>query len=516
MNTGQIGRPTFGGLATGLDTNALLTGLLELERQPLLRIQGRRSEIDGQRGLMRDLNTKLMALREAAQELDNRNDTGSAASLDEEFLRYSGSSSNEDVVSVSAGAGAAPGAIEVEILELAKGSRAFSTSYTNISDTALAVGGTLTISLADADPDVIPPVEATEIAIEATAGSGALSLQDVRDQINTNEGNGGKVRADILKIAEGNYELVLTTTGTGVSNQMTLGGSLAFETPDPARDVASNSRFRLFGQTGEDTVIERESNSADDVLAGITLKLNRVSETDDSGNTIVDTVTVDVDAEEVAKALEKFTKAYNDVVGFIDRQTRYDESTKTAGPLSGDFTLRQVQGQLRDMISRGYAFSTNESNPFAPTTNGGVGGAISNIGITIEAGGTLKIDNEKLEEALALDPASVREFLSGRARAADNPANPGEVAAGGEADLYDEGFAQLFAVELEDLVRTGDGTLAERDNAFAERLKDFDSSIERFEFRLGQREEMLIQRFSALERIVAGLQGQQGFLTGIV
>ena len=89
MATGLIGRPTFGGLASGLDTNALLSGLLELERQPLQRIQSRRAEVANQRSLMRDLNSRLVKLREAAQALDNRNATGSAFSTSEEFLKLS-------------------------------------------------------------------------------------------------------------------------------------------------------------------------------------------------------------------------------------------------------------------------------------------------------------------------------------------------------------------------------------------------------------------------------------------
>ena len=81
--------------------------------------------------------------------------------------------------------------------------------------------------------------------------------------------------------------------------------------------------------------------------------------------------------------------------------------------------------------------------------------------------------------------------------------------------LFDEGFASLFSTQLEQLVRSGDGTLAERDNAYDRRLREFDDSISRFESRLAQREESLILRFSELERVVAGLQNQQGFLSSI-
>ena len=103
------GRPTFGGLATGLDTNALLQGLLAIERQPLQRMQSRRSEVDNQRTLVRQLNTKLLALRDSARGLDNRNTNLSNVSTSEEFLKYKGSSTNADVVEVTAGKGAQHG-----------------------------------------------------------------------------------------------------------------------------------------------------------------------------------------------------------------------------------------------------------------------------------------------------------------------------------------------------------------------------------------------------------------------
>ena len=80
MTTGLIGRPTFGGLASGLDTNALLAGLLEIERIPLNRIESNRAELANQRSLMRDLNSRLVKLREASQALDNRNFAGTGAS----------------------------------------------------------------------------------------------------------------------------------------------------------------------------------------------------------------------------------------------------------------------------------------------------------------------------------------------------------------------------------------------------------------------------------------------------
>ncbi len=499
----SLGRPTFGGLATGLDTSALLEGLLAIERQPLSRIRARRAEIDNQRGLMRQLNTRLVALREAAQKLDNRNSAGTGAATSEEFLRYSGSSTNEDVVTVSAGTGAAPGDIDVIVNALATSSREGSISYTaQAASTALLAGQSLTIDLPNGDPNAVPPVAPTSITVTATAGD--LSLENIRDQINTSADNVGAVRADILRVADDDLRLVLTSTGTGTSNQLSVTGDL---TLDPAlSQTATNASINIFGQD-----VSRDTNVIDDLLAGITLRLEGPSEMVDDGlggqTAAPETVTVAVDTEEVAGALEEFTKAYNDVMSFIESQFSYNEATETSGPLAGDFTLRRVQSQLRAIVSSGYSFEQSPGNPFAPTAGGSVGGSISNIGIELEAGGRLSVNREKLDEALALDPRAVSEFLSGRDRLTADPNDAN--------DFYDEGFAQRITVELDELVRSGDGALAERDRAFADRLRDFDDSIERFETRLAQREESLILRFSELERIVAGLQSQQGFLTGI-
>ena len=516
METSLLGRATFGGLASGFDTNALLEGLLNAERQPLLRIQSRRSEIDSQRGLMRQLNSKLLDLRRASQALDNRNTAGTDASTEEEFLRYAGSSSNEDIVTVTAGIGASPGDIDVVVSQLATGSREFSTVFASDTDrSALTSGQSFTIDLPNADPDAAPPIEATSITV--TAGADGLSLQDIRDQINTSADNAGSVRADILRVDDGEFRLVLTSTGTGDSNQLSISGDLLLAADDPGeenaesfRQTAENAVLTVFGQQ-----ISRETNLIDDVLPGVTLKLEALSDLVDEDEVdpgvdserLAETVTIEADIDEIAKQLDTFVKAYNDVMSFIDGQFRYDDVSKRSGPLAGDLTLRQVQSQLRDIVSDGYSFTQNPNNPFAPSDEGASGGAISNIGIEIQGGGRLRVDKETLEEALALDPRSVREFLSGRV--GPNP----DTEVGG--DVWEEGFATRIANSLERVVRSGDGTLANRDKAFESRIRDFDDSIERFERRLGQREETLVQRFAELERIVAGLQGQQGFLTSL-
>ena len=530
------GRPTFGGLATGLDTNALLQGLLAIERQPLQRMQSRRSEVDNQRTLVRQLNTKLLALRDSARGLDNRNTNLSNVSTSEEFLKYKGSSTNADVVEVTAGKGASAGDIQIRVQQLARGSRRFSTPFTvgvgQTTDDAIALQAnqTVTIALPNGRPTDTPVVEPTSITI--SAGADTLSLSDLRDRINGSIDNGGHVRADILQSSEGSFQLILTSTSTGAENELQVTGDLALQAANlDGSDSAQNAVFHLFGQR-----IERQSNVADDVLTGVSLKLKRVAELDANDQPITETVTVAVDADAIAGSLQEFVDAYNDVASFLDSQAKYNETTKTAGPLSGDSILRDVQRRLREVVSDAYRFEKNPNNPFAlgVDANGKTlpGGSVSGIGIEIVGNGRLKLNRERLDEVLTQDPLAVKEFMSGHeidhvenqkqideANAWNNHLAPNAPASQRrtvpEEDRWNAGFFTNVGEQLEEIVRTGDGLLTERDKLFASRLKVFDTSIDQFNTRLALREETLVQRFSSLERIVSGLQNQQGFLSSL-
>jgi len=534
MGTRISGRTTFGGLATGFDTNALLEGLMAIERQPLQRMESRRAEVQNHQSLMRQLNSRLLALRDAARNLDNRNTRRTDVSTNEELLKYVGSSSNDKIVGVTAKAGASPGDIQVRVDQLARGSRRFSTAFTaeSVDDAiALQAGQSITITLPNGDPDATPPVDATDITITAGA-SETISLAALRDRINASAGNGGTVRADILQATEGSFQLVLTSTGTGPDNELAVTGDVALLAVNPdGSDNAQSAMFTLFGQS-----ITRDSNTVEDVLSGITLQLKGVAELDENDQPITETVTVAVDVAAIATSLDAFVQAYNDVVSFIEGQSKYNENTKTAGPLSGDFMLRDIQRRLAETVSSAYKFETNPNNPYAPGVDDEgqsvPGGAISGIGIEVAGGGRIRLNRERLEEVLAEDPLSMREFLSGRVRstaanqAAIDEANaynaglppdadPSEFLAVPEPDLWDEGFFTLIGDQLEDIVRTGDGLIAERDQLYQRRLKQFDASIDAFNSRLALREDTLVQRFSALERIVSSLQNQQGFLSSL-
>jgi len=489
---GGSSRLTFSGLASGLDTSSIIQALMDVEREPLRRLQIRRDDVDQQRSLVRDLNSKLLSLRDAARGLDNRTLLGQGESEDEELLSYQTTSSDEDVVTATATSGATASSIQVAVQQLATTGRQLTTALGE-DDIVLAAGETATFTMADAD--------ATSFSV--TAPSGGLTLSGLRERINQSSDNEDLLRAEVIRDGTDQFRLVVSSVATGEENDFTVSGDLAASLDAGLAQTAQNAIVQLFGSdTSTGVVVENASNDIENAVSGITLHLHRQSELEDgvsdpAGPRRNETLDVQVDVEGVKEKLQGFVKTYNEAVSFINEQFEVDEASEQAGPLSGDAGLRSLQLQLLGAVSRPYRFQGSAGNRFAPEPTGG---SIGNVGLELKSDGTLSIDGEKLDEALSLDPGAFREFFSGA-----------EDGSGG----FDEGFATALVSRLEPVVRFGDGLLATRDDSFERRLDVIDDSIDRFERRLEQREETLRARFTAMEQIVASVEAQSGFLNAL-
>ena len=458
---------TFNGLATGLDTSSLIAGLMKIERQPLDALQTRRSEIDKQQSLMRDFNSKLLALRDAAQAIDERSSTLSAASTSEELLSYKATSSKDDVVTATANGSATTGTYSVRVEQLACVARRISDGFSSKTAIVATAGQLFHIGFGGtADIDfTIPP--------------GGTSLEQLRDLVNADPDNGGKVRAEILYDGT-KYRLVLSGTETGASHDLTVttnvlgegGGAFLDATKSQA---AQGSRAVVFGVT-----VARDTNDVEDAIPGVTLHLAGLSSTTDTSDAASVTVARDDDA--IADKIDAFVKAYDAVHDFVAGQSPTKDG-KAGGPLSGDPTLLGAERLIQSKVGARYLFGA------ARVTS------LGEIGVSFDGSGRLSLDRSKLSKALDADPNAVRTLLSG--------------------DGVTDGAATAVARVLEPLVRSGDGALALRDKGFDARLHDFDRQIEQMNTRLDQRETTLRARFTALESLVSSLQSQAGFLSSI-
>jgi len=456
------GRITFGGLSTGIDTAALVEGLLAVERASLGRIESQRSDVETKQGLFRDLNTLLLDVRNAALSLDNLNATQTGASLDEEFLAYQATSANEGVVVASStGTGnPTPGTYAVTVSSLAAVGRDISTSFADPAALMGGAGDTFSVGFGNGTG-----------SIDVTLDPAGISLDGLRDAINSSPDNDGSVRAEVLFDGT-SYRLIVSGTQAGSASDIAVSTTLsggAFVDAALSSD-ATDATLNVFGVD-----ITRSTNSISDAIAGVTLDLVAPG---------TSSVTVARDDSEIVDRVQTLIDAVNAVRSFSDGQSAVDENTQRGGPLSGDPLLRRIGLQVSSLLARSFDFGSPDAVD-----------SLSLIGVRTGDDGLLSLDQGVLSSKLDSDPLGVRRLFSG--------------------DGTTSGVAVEISQYLEPIVRSGDGALAVRDDSYDDQIAVLSDSITRFEQRLAQREQTLLLRFSAMETAVARLQAQSSFLAGL-
>ena len=347
----------FGGLATGLDTGAIISQLVELKRAPIYRLEKNVQGFQNQLSALGTLKTKLIALQDAAKDLDTAN----------EFSSLNATSADEDFLTVTAGDGASPGTYTFEVLSLATAQKEVSQGYDSLSD---SVGsGTMSFT-----------VDGETIDLNLT---GFNSLDSLKEEINNNVA--GVSASIIFNGADtGGYHLVLSSTETGADAAFSVDVSGMSGGATPL--LTNNS-------TASDAVIEVDgitintSNSTSDIISGLTIDLLQA----EVGKLIK--VDVAVDSEAIAEKVKSFVDIHNDLQSFI-------EANKAAGgALYGNPTVRTVGSRIE--------------NIFTSSLQGGLGAVttFSQIGISRGEGRLLDWDESKFLEALGDDFGGVRDLF---------------------------------------------------------------------------------------------------------
>lgn len=124
---------SFSGLASGIDSTALISGLVGIARQPITRLQKEQSTLSQQAARVDDLRSKLSTFRTAAQALNST----------QEVLATKASSADATIVKVTAGADATTSAYDIHVTSLATSTRAYANPVAAKDQTGLFGTGTL-------------------------------------------------------------------------------------------------------------------------------------------------------------------------------------------------------------------------------------------------------------------------------------------------------------------------------------------------------------------------------------
>ncbi|MES1263492.1 MAG: flagellar filament capping protein FliD [Peristeroidobacter soli] len=358
------------GIGSGLEIDTLVSKLVTAERSAgQTRIDTKKGKLTEQFSAMGQLMGGMSAFQASLNSLVSSSS----------FNSRKVSVSDEAAFTAKATSAAAAGSYDVQVEQLAKASQLGSDAFNTVA--AAAVGtGTLTIGVGDA-------------SFSIQVADGGNSLSNIRDAINRAPTNKG-VQASLLTDVDGTH-LVLTSTKTGEDYALTVtatggnGGLEQFETMD-VRNEAQDAILFVSGYE-----IHSSSNSVSNAIEGVTLTLKAPTEEDTSVQ-----LNVDRDDAAIQDAAKKFVDAYNSLASTIKSLGKYDASTDTGGPLLGDAMLRNIDSQVRKLIS-------------APVA--GVNGnytILASLGITTQADGKLKLDTVRFNAALAASPGAVSDIFT--------------------------------------------------------------------------------------------------------
>ena len=455
------------GIASGLDIQSIVTQLVALERAPLAQLKSKASSFQTKLSTMGTIKSQVSALGDAAAKL----------SLNTGWNGVKASSSNAAAIGVSVRAGAPATSITMEVQNLAKSQ---STASAAISSGAAVGTGSMTISLGTWTGSSFAAGSGTPVTIDIASGEDSLSA--IAAKINE---SGAGVSATVLKDASGE-RLLVRSRDTGEENGFQI--SVA---DDDGQDTDASGLSRLAFSVGNANGMARSqsaenaratinnvnivsaSNTLSDTLPGMTLQLSQLT----SQPVEID---VSTDNDAIRANVKAFVDAYNTLNTTLATATRYDEATKTAGPLQGDSTAVGLQSALRGMMR-----SVSSSTPY---------GRLSDIGIELKTAGRLEIDATKFDAALGnLDDLKALFTTTG-------------------SDPTAVGFGHKLKNFARDLV-DADGTVTNKTEALQASIRRNTLDQERVNDKAARSEIRLLAQYNAMDAAVGKLNGLSAFVS---
>ncbi|WP_044870402.1 flagellar filament capping protein FliD [Pseudomonas sp. LFM046] len=392
------------------------------------------------------------------------------------FTKRSAKSSNTDLATVSATTKASAGTYQVTVEKLAAASKVGTATFAK--DATAATSGTLTVKLGADDRGV---------DVQVAAGA---TLSEIRDSLNTALKDKGVSANIVSNPADGTSRLVLSSKTTGAGKDIYVQASAGLEafrignfadnnaasSPSGALTAldgtnAASSGYINLAQDAEFTVdgltLHSASNKVSGAISEVTLDLVSA----EPGKKF--TVTVDQDTSTVKTNVKKFVDAYNKMIGVTKTLTSVtavgQDSAPVTGALVGDSSVRSMLSTVRNELV----------NPSGQ--KGGIS-ILSDLGITTQKDGTLKIDDTKLDKVLSTQYESVASFFTG-----------------------DTGLTSRLNDKLSVYSQSG-GILSQRQDGLQETLSSVKDQRTQLDLRIAKVQTRLYAQYNAMDSLIASLK----------
>lgn len=352
---------SLGGLASGIDVNSLIDGLMSVARLPVDQLTKKKSQVDAATQTISSLSSKLSTLKAAALALTTS--TG--------FASYTAASSDPAIVASATGS-ANVGSYAIAVSALAKAQKSRSDVVASAT-TALGMSGSIAIAVGSS----------ASVTVNVASGD---TLADIATKISA---SGARVSASIMNDGTGS-RLLVQGLDTGAANAFTMtesGTTLGLGTPSNTYQAAQDASLTVDGMAVTST-----TNQLTGVIPGVKLVLANVT-------SAPATVSVSSDPTALHQKITALVNAYNDFVNSAHNASGFGSTKASNSVLAADSAVRAALHRVGGLFS----------SPVPGTT--GLYTTLASVGITGKRDGTLSFDATKLDAALAADPATVQKLF---------------------------------------------------------------------------------------------------------
>jgi flagellar hook-associated protein 2 len=214
------------------------------------------------------------------------------------------------------------------------------------------------------------------------------SLQGIRDAIN--KANIG-VTASIVSDGSANpYHLVIKSNQTGAASSMKISvqgtdpdlttfNNLVGYDPAGTQNMTQTAAAQSAQLDINGIAVSSQTNTVSSAVEGVSLTLSKIG----SSN-----LNITRNTSAVQSGVAAMVKAYNDVNATIRNVSAYSANSAQSGPLIGDSSVRNIQAQLRKMLSTALTGSDSSLK------------TLGQVGISINKEGVMSLDSSKLSTAM--------------------------------------------------------------------------------------------------------------------
>ena len=281
----------------------------------------------------------------------------------------------------------------VEVSALARGQVVEFGGFTSADQTLGA--GNLSIAFGTWSGSSFTSDASREVKTVTLSGS-ELGLDDLATKLSAISG----VSAKVIAKGDGSYSLaVMSETGARNALQITATAPLGvFDTTDRSNETLSALDAVL---TVNGVAVTRSTNRINDLLPGLTLTLSATT-----GSSV--TVSARENAQLAELELRAFVEGLNNIRSSLRNAAKRGINGASSGPLAADPAI----------ISLSRGFSALTTTPLEGFGDEPV--YLSNLGVRTQRDGTLSVDSDVFQAAMARDPAQYRAVFQSLNRASTN------------------------------------------------------------------------------------------------